>query len=61
MILLTNENKVDKEDLARSQPLPHGGIGLCTAVPHLPFLKNLLKSLVGGWGYFEDFVAKQIK
>ena len=63
--LFLKENEVDKEDLARWQPIP-----LFLAVvlgfiwqllPHAMdsaySIKDLSKSSVGGWGYFVDFVA----
>ena len=55
--------KKSKEDLARSQPLPHGGIRLYAAVApacyglYLPFQRFRW----GGRGYFVDFFAQQIK
>ena len=66
MYCTDKENEVDKEDLARSQPLPPGSILGCVwqLSPHAmnsiyPF-KDHVKSSVGGvLGYFVDLLLSR--
>ena len=64
---LRKENGVGKEDLAGRNVFLKVALGcvrqlrLNATDSAIPLFKDPNKGLVGGWGYFVDFVAKQIK